>query len=244
MLRRWRRSPTATTRSRILIGETYVLDLEQLVRSTAGDDELQPRVQLPVRALEARGRALRASSRGRGTAARERVAGVDGRQPRHQPASRRAGAATIRAQARARCDADGLRGTPFLYYGDEIGMPDADDPDRPGARPGRRVAPAPAATATPGARRCRGPASRARASPTPASSRGCRTATSPRATCRPARRARLDALPHARPDRACGASAPNCARGSYATLPAPRRCVGVAARRPHGRGAQHFRRPR
>ena len=46
----------------------------------------------------------------------------------------------------------GLRGTPFLYYGDEIGMPDTDDPRRPRARPGRRVP-----------RRARRPRSRAHA---------------------------------------------------------------------------------
>ena len=76
----------------------------------------------------------------------------------------------------------GLRGTPFLYYGDEIGMPDTDDPRRPSARPGRRVP-----------RRTRRPRSRTHAdavdrrarapvTPTRASSRGCRSATSPRAT--------------------------------------------------------------
>ena len=69
-----------------------------------------------------------------------------------------------------------LRGTPVLYYGDEIGMTQADVPrdrilDPVGLRDGER----PAATAP--APRCRGATRRAPASPRPGSSRGCRSAT-------------------------------------------------------------------
>ena len=82
-----------------------------------------------------------------------------------------------------------LRGTPVLYYGDEIGMPRPrsradrvvdpvglrDDRDEPG-RDGARTADAVDAT------------SRAPGSPPRASSRGCRSATSRRQRRRPARR--------------------------------------------------------
>ena len=50
-----------------------------------------------------------------------------------------------------------LRGTPTLYYGDEIGM--ADVPDPAGARPGpvgARTSPGSASAAIPSARRCSG----------------------------------------------------------------------------------------
>ena len=82
--------------------------------------------------------------------------------------SRRAGRATIRRATRAALVMlMGLRGTPFLYYGDEIGMIDTDVPDGSHPRSGRRVP-----------RRAHGPrrrahadavdgASRARGSPTP-----------------------------------------------------------------------------
>ena len=124
-----------------------------------------------------RGRARRAAP------ARARVAGVDGRQPRQPPVPDPLGQERSRTRTRAALVMlMGLRGTPFLYYGDEIGMPDTDVPHGPDARPGRRV-PRAAHGSRPRAHAdAVDAASRARASPSRASSRGSPTATSPRAT--------------------------------------------------------------
>ena len=66
-----------------------------------------------------------------------------------------------------------LRGTPFLYYGDELGLPEVRDGLADGARPGRAAHGRPdAATATAAARRCPGRPSRAAASPPPRRRRG------------------------------------------------------------------------
>ena len=78
-----------------------------------------------------------------------------------------------------------LRGTPFLYYGDEIGMHRRRRSTRPTRSTRCRAAPAPTRSRD----ACRTPmhvdaASPAPASPRPASSRGCRSAT-PRPTSRP-----------------------------------------------------------
>ena len=75
----------------------------------------------------------------------------------------------------------GLRGTPFLYYGDEIGMPDTDIPDDRVLDPvgvfhGARMGRDPERTPMPWT------GEPARATRSRASSRGSRTATSPRAT--------------------------------------------------------------
>ena len=57
------------------------------------------------------------------------MAGVDGRQPRQPPLPDALGAATTPRKTRAALVMlMGLRGTPFLYYGDEIGLEQQRDP--------------------------------------------------------------------------------------------------------------------
>ena len=200
----------------------------------------EPRVQLHAAALEVPGarscapRSRRPSSYLPG----ERVAGVDGRQPRQPPLPD----ALVRRRSRRKTRAAmvmlmGLRGTPFLYYGDEIGMPDTDDPRRPRARSGRRVP-----------RRAHGPRPRAHADALDRrAGRGLlgagRRAVAPVRRRRrvqrrrPAPRSRLDALAHPRshrparrdaraaraaPTRRCPAPTTACGRGSAATAPSSR----------------------
>ena len=142
VLRRWR-----------TLAESYdpprVLDRRDVRARTRGvrvvlrrRRRAEPRVQLHADARRVR-RAdeLRdAIENAERLAARERVAGVDGRQPRQPPLPdplvRDDDPRTTRA---AMVMLMGLRGTPFLYYGDEIGMIDTDVPAGPHPRPGRQV---------------------------------------------------------------------------------------------------------
>jgi alpha-glucosidase len=136
VLRRWRRLADP---DRILVGETYVLDLAQLIPFYgAGDDELHMAFNfLFIHAdLDA-------------TAMRTVVEGVEAGLPEaswpvytgsnHDAgrlATRWAGGCEERIRT-ALLMVLALRGTPFLYYGDEIGMTDVDIP------PDRSVDPAP-----------------------------------------------------------------------------------------------------
>ena len=239
VLRRWRALAGRQDPERILVGETYVLDLEQLIPFYGnGQDELHlafnflfvhsdldaaPSCAPIVEGVEAMLPA-------------DVVAGLDGLQPRRQAARVRAGrAATRRAARAALLILLGLRGTPFLYYGDEIGLPDAD------ARPGRRrstrcrtARATPTRTATSAARRCSGraePGGRLhdrRRGPVAAVRR-----PGGRQRRRPARGPRLDAAPRPRPDRAA-ARARRPARRRVRDAARAGRRVGVAARRRHG----------
>ena len=113
-----------------------------------------------------------------------------------------------------------LRGTPFLYYGDEIGHEDVEVPEAL-ARPGRLRDGDPSATATAAGRPCRGAAS-----PGAGFTRaGRRAVAADRRRGRPQRRrpARgpgLGAAPRPRPDRAA-AQRPDLRAGAYESLPAP-----------------------
>jgi len=126
VLRRWRALADAAEPKRILVGETYVLDLDQLVPFYGnGEDELNLAFNfLFVHA------AFEAEEM------RTVVEGVEARLPAtswpvwtgsNHDAGRLATRWAQGDAARARlalmmliC----LRGTPFLYYGDEIGLPD------------------------------------------------------------------------------------------------------------------------
>ena len=109
-----------------------------------------------------------------------------------------------------------LRGTPVLYYGDELAMPDAEIPpdrDRRSRRPAQRPRASRAATAP--ARRCRGAPSRARASARRASSPGCPSGSSPGSTSpsrRPTRTPRCASPATSSP---CGARRRTCAPAAY-----------------------------
>ena len=184
MLRRWRTLADGYDPHRILIGETYVLDPDRARCVLRQRRRAEPRVQLHAPALEVRRRPRCAPRSRKPSSTCPRTRGRCGR----------AATTTTIASPSRWCDDDpakiraalvmlmGLRGTPFLYYGDEIGMPDTEIPDRPRARSRSACSTARASAAIRSARRCPGPASPARATPRPASSRGSRSATSPRAT--------------------------------------------------------------
>ena len=130
-----------------------------------------PRVQLPaaVRAVGRRRRGASASTRvDRGARPRRRVADVGAVEPRQPPPPH----PLRRREARARAAAVlllTLRGTPFLYAGEELGLEDAVVPARAGRRP-RRARRLPGADPVDAAtRRTAGPP------PTP----GCRGRPSP-----------------------------------------------------------------
>ena len=135
-----------------------------------------------------------------------------------------------------------LRGTPFLYYGDEIGLPDVP------LDPADALDPVPRRTGKPERNRdpCRTPMQWSAEPGAGFTEAGRRAVAADRRRRglqrrRPARRRRLAAAPHARPDRAApGAARP--ARRRLRDAARARRRVGVAARRaPRGR-AQPLRR--
>ena len=222
VLRRWRKLAETYDPPRVLIGETYVLEPEAFASFYGDGDELNLAFNFML--LHSEFEAAAAARRGRarrGAPPGARVAGVDGRQPRQPPfpdplVQRRSGAARRAALVMLM----GLRGTPFLYYGDEIGMIDTDVPaDRildpvgvfHGARMGRDDERTPMHwTADPGAgfseprrgavapvRRLRGDQRR-----------------------RPAPRSRLDAFADARPHRTARRAARAARRRLHERLPA------------------------
>ena len=139
----------------------------------------------------------------------------------------------------------GLRGTPFLYYGDEIGMIDTDVPDGPHPRPGRRVP-----------RRAHGSRRRAHADAVDAATPGAGFSSRRRAVAPVRRLSRACNVADQRhdPDSMLSLTRdliglrdamPELRDGAYRTLPrAERRRVGVAARRAHGRRVQPVGRAR
>jgi alpha-glucosidase len=131
VLRRWRRLANAS--GRILVGETYVLELERLLPFYgSGEDELHLAfnfvfIHAPFDAAELR------------SIVESVEAGLPhGAWPVYTGSNHDAGRLVSRwaggDEAKTRCALLmllGLRGTPFLYYGDEIGMPEVEiDPVR------------------------------------------------------------------------------------------------------------------
>ena len=128
MLRRWRALADALRPARgSSSGETYVLDLDQLIPFYgSGEDELNlafnflfvhAELEADTAAHDRRGR--------RGEAAGGVVAGLHGLEPRRRPARDALGRRRPASARGPRCMMLlTLRGTPFLYYGDEIGLPD------------------------------------------------------------------------------------------------------------------------
>ena len=125
VLKRWRQ---VADPDRILVGETYVLDArpaDPVLRHRRGP--AAPRVQLPVRPLGPRRGAAAPARRGASRRSCPPARGRCGRAPTTtRGGSPRAGRAATRRRARAALlMLLTLRGTPFLYYGDEIALPDA-----------------------------------------------------------------------------------------------------------------------
>ncbi len=128
VLRRWRALSDREDPQRILVGETYVLDLEQLIPFYGnGQDELHLAFNFLFVHSDLDAAEMRAN-----------VEGVEAMLPAEswpvwtgsnhdakRLASRWAGGDPARARV-ALLVLLGLRGTPFLYYGDEIGLTDAD----------------------------------------------------------------------------------------------------------------------
>ena len=126
MLRRWRVVAEAAEPPAILVGETYVLDLEQLMPFYGeGEDELNLAFNFLFVHAELEAEPMRAI-----------VEGVEARLPAgswpvwtgsNHDAGRLATRWAAGDPERARLALMmllTLRGTPFLYYGDEIGLPD------------------------------------------------------------------------------------------------------------------------
>ena len=182
VLRRWRELADAAAPPRVLVGETYVLELDQLIPFYGtGEDELNLAFNfLFVHADARRGSAAHDRRGGGGEAARRRVAGLHRLQPRRRPAGHALGGGRPAARPRRAADAaDAARhAVPLLRRRARA----ARGRDRLAhrARP-RRAAhrgpvaqprPLPHADAVDAARRAAG-------SRRTASRRGCRSATSP-----------------------------------------------------------------
>jgi alpha-glucosidase len=155
VLRRWRALADADDPPRILVGETYVLDLDQLLPYYgAGDDELH----LAFNFLFIHSDLDPAQLRPIVEAMEERLPA--GAWPVYTGSNHDAGRLTTRwagdDPARARVALLlllTLRGTPFLYYGDEIALPEV------ALDPSRALDPVPRRTGDPGSNRdrCRTP---------------------------------------------------------------------------------------
>jgi alpha-glucosidase len=126
VLRRWRALAEAQEPRRVLVGETFVLELEQLLPFYgAGEDELHlafnfpfafaPLEAAPLRAIvEAMEERLPAGAWPVYTGSNHDVGRLATRWAHDDPARARAALLMLLT----------LRGTAFLYYGDEIGMPE------------------------------------------------------------------------------------------------------------------------
>jgi alpha-glucosidase len=139
VLRRWRAIASAQDPERILVGETYVLELDRLIPFYGtGEDQLHLAFNFLFVHSEFEAEALRAV-----------VEGVEaklpaGAWPVYTGSNHDAGRLVKRwargDEAKVRTALLmllTLRGTPFLYYGDEIGMPEVE------IEPAQRLDPAP-----------------------------------------------------------------------------------------------------
>jgi alpha-glucosidase len=129
VLRRWRKLADGYDPPRALIGETYVLEPEAFASFYGNDDELNLAFNFMLIHARFRADELRTAIE---TAERLLPATAwpvwtGGNHDNHRFPTRWAGNDPARARA-AMVMLMGLRGTPFLYYGDEIGMTDTDIP--------------------------------------------------------------------------------------------------------------------
>ena len=143
--RRWREVADSYDPPRLLVGETFGRALDDLFPFSDGDQlHLDFNIPFAHAPFERRAAARMIGARRRRCAM---TAGVDGEQPRHlavPDAVGRGDPAACAAMLLLR-----LRGTVFLYEGDEIGMTDVDVP-----RASSSTRWASASTRTPGGTRC------------------------------------------------------------------------------------------
>jgi alpha-glucosidase len=130
VLRRWRKLAESYDPPRVLIGETYVLEPEAFAAFYGDGDELNLAFNFMLLHSEFSAPELRAA-----VEHAERLLPEDawpvwtgGNHDNHRYPTRWGGNDARKAAA-ATAMLLGLRGTPFLYYGDEIGMIDTDVPD-------------------------------------------------------------------------------------------------------------------
>ena len=235
------RSPTATTR-RACSSARRTCSSPRRSRAFYGDgDELNLAFNFTFAALAVRraAAARRRSSATEAAAARGRVAGVDGRQPRQPPLPDPVGGRTIPRRTRAALVMllDAARhAVPLLRRRDRHARHRR--ARRPDPRPGRRVPRPRVRAATASARRCSG-----RGEPgagfTDAGRRAVAAVRRRRRVQRrrPAPRSRLDALADAATSSACATRCPSCAPARTRRSTAPDGVLGVAARRAHRRRA-------
>ena len=224
VLRRWRALADADDPRAILVGETYVLDLDGLMPYYGnGEDELNLAFNFLFVHADLDADELRTI-----------VAGVEeklpqGAWPVYTGSNHDAGRFTTRWAGddprRARLALLmllTLRGTPFLYYGDELGLPEVRDGLADGARPGRAAHRRPDAQPRPlphadaverGARRRLHRPRRRR--------RGCRSATSRRTTSPPRPPTAASTLHLTRDLIALRREEPALRTGAYAALETP-----------------------
>ncbi|MFM8973189.1 MAG: alpha-amylase family glycosyl hydrolase [Actinomycetota bacterium] len=130
VLRRWRAIADDYAPHRILLGETYVFDPSEIAAFYGDDDELNLAFDFALLHSDLRAADLREVVE---TAERHLPPGARpvwtvGNHDNHRFPTRWCADDPIRVRA-ALVMLLGLRGTPVLYYGDEIGMPDTVVPD-------------------------------------------------------------------------------------------------------------------
>jgi alpha-glucosidase len=130
VLRRWRKLADGYDPHRVLIGETFVLDPDALPSFYGNNDELNLAFNFMLLFAPFQAADLRAA-----VESAESLYPPDGwpvwtggNHDNHRFPTRWCGNDPGKTRA-AMVMLMGLRGTPFLYYGDEIGMPDTDVPD-------------------------------------------------------------------------------------------------------------------
>ncbi len=243
VLRRWRELAESYDPHRVLIGETYVLEPEQLGSFYGAGDELNLAfnfmlIHSKFRAAELRAAVEHAEQH---LPAHAWPVWTGGNHDNHRFPTRWGEDHPDRARA-ALLMLMGLRGTPFLYYGDEIGMPDTDVPvDRVldpvgvfhGPRMGRDPERTPMAWTARAGRGLLGARRRAVA-PVRRRRRVQRG--------RPAARSRLDVVVDARPHRPAERAARAAPRLVHDAAQLRRPDLGVAARRADRRRGEHLRR--
>ena len=130
VLRRWRRVVDEYAPDRVLLGETWVMEIDRLARFYGtGDDELHLAFNFPFTFSDLDAHRLRAIVEATEAALPERAWPVwmlSNHDIVRFP-TRMAGGDERKARA-ALFLLMTLRGTPVLYYGDELGMPQADVP--------------------------------------------------------------------------------------------------------------------